>query len=35
MPIKFTVDVGWKGTWDAKKGYTKFYTVYDAVEAAD
>jgi ethanolamine utilization protein EutQ len=26
---------GWKGTWDAKTGYTKFYVVYDAVKAAE
>jgi uncharacterized cupin superfamily protein len=26
---------GWKGTWNAKRGYTKFYVVYDAVKAAD
>ena len=26
---------GWKGTWDSKRGYTKFYTVYDAVKAAE
>jgi ethanolamine utilization protein EutQ len=29
------VPKGWKGTWDSKKGYTKFYAVYDAVKAAD
>jgi uncharacterized cupin superfamily protein len=26
---------GWKGTWDAKTGYTKFYVVYDAVKPAE
>jgi uncharacterized cupin superfamily protein len=26
---------GWKGMWDAKTGYTKFYVVYDAVKAAE
>jgi uncharacterized cupin superfamily protein len=26
---------GWKGTWNAKTGYTKFYVVYDAVKAAE
>jgi ethanolamine utilization protein EutQ len=26
---------GWKGTWNAKIGYTKFYVVYDAVKAAE
>jgi ethanolamine utilization protein EutQ len=26
---------GWKGVWNAKTGYTKFYVVYDAVKAAE
>jgi ethanolamine utilization protein EutQ len=26
---------GWKGTWNTKAGYTKFYVVYDAVKAAE
>jgi uncharacterized cupin superfamily protein len=29
------VPKGWKGTWDAKTGYTKFYVVYDALKAAE
>jgi len=26
---------GWKGTWESKKGYIKFYSIYDAVKAAE
>jgi ethanolamine utilization protein EutQ len=26
---------GWKGVWNAKTGYTKFYVVYDDVKAAE
>jgi ethanolamine utilization protein EutQ len=29
------VPKGWKGTWNTKTGFTKFYTVYDALKAAE
>ena len=29
------VPKGWKGVWNAKTGYTKFYGVYDDVKAAE
>jgi ethanolamine utilization protein EutQ len=29
------VPKGWKGMWNTKAGYTKFYVVYDAVKAAE